>query len=194
MSDEKDPVVHSSLSKPLSISSTILVLVTGWALYDEVYGIRPWKTYQAKFVKAYSKYLKGAEGGETALEQQIKNSPEYKKLTVQMEAAAKSVSSQVAKIDERVNQELVPRTLALNEPFQEVRSHIGALTYEIETTHSESGKEKLRREIEEIKKEVKTVKLPLPNGDIEKKDMTFDQMSAELASMKDEKAKLLQQR
>ena len=46
----------------------------GWALYDEVYGIRPWKTYQAKFVKAYSKYLKSAEGGETALEQQIKNS------------------------------------------------------------------------------------------------------------------------
>jgi cytochrome c2 len=194
MSDEKDPVVHSSLSKPLFISSTILVLVTGWALYDEVYGIRPWKTYQAKFVKAYSKYLKGAEGGETALEQQIKNSPEYKKLTAQMEAAAKSVASQVAQIDQRVNQELVPRTLALNEPFQEVRSHIGALTYEIETTHSDSGKEKLRREIEEIKKEVKTVKLPLPNGDTEKKDMTFDQMSAELASMKDEKAKLLQQR
>ena len=29
MSDDKDPVVHSSLSKPLFISSTILVLVMG---------------------------------------------------------------------------------------------------------------------------------------------------------------------
>jgi len=147
MSDEKDPVVHSSLSKPLFISSTILVLVMGWALWDEVYGIRPWKSYQAKFVKAYSKFLKSAEGGETALEQQINNSAEYKKLTADMEAAAKAVAPQVAQIDHRVNQELVPRTLALNEPFQEVRSHIGALTYEIETTSSESGKEKLRREI-----------------------------------------------
>src|SRR5215471_12971530 len=106
MSDDKDPVVHSSLSKPLFISSTILVLVTGWALYDEIYGIRPWKTYEARFVKAYTKFLKGAEGGETALEQQIKNSPEYKRLTTEMEAAAKAVSAQVSQIDHRVNQEL----------------------------------------------------------------------------------------
>ena len=87
MSDEKDPVVHSSLSKPLFISSLLLVLVTGWALWDEIYGIRPWKSYQARFVKTYSKFLKGAEGGETALEDQIKNSSEYKRLTTEMEAA-----------------------------------------------------------------------------------------------------------
>src|SRR5579872_3574110 len=125
MSDEKDPVVHSSLSKPLFISSVVLVLVMGWALWDEVYGIRPWKTYQARFVKAYSKYLKGSEKGETALEQQIKSSSEYRRLTTEMEAAAAAVKDQVAKIDHRVNEDLVPRTLALNEPFQEVRSHIG---------------------------------------------------------------------
>src|SRR5438477_1919998 len=102
MSDEKDPVVHSSLSKPLFISSTLLVLVTGWALWDEVYGTRPWKTYQARFVKAYSKFLKGAEGGETALEQQIKSSSEYKRLDQQMQAAEKAVSDKVAQIDRRV--------------------------------------------------------------------------------------------
>src|SRR5689334_1529565 len=142
MSDEKDPVVHSSLSKPLFISSVILILVMGWALWDEIYGIRPWKSYQAKFIKTYSKFLKGTEGGETALEDQIKNSAEYKRLTVEMEAAAKAVAPKVAEIDHRVNQELVPRSLALNEPFQEVRSHIGALTYEIETSGSDSTKNK----------------------------------------------------
>jgi len=194
MSDEKDPVVSSSLSKPLFISSTILVVVMAWALWDEVYGIRPWKSYQARFIKAYSKFLKGTEGGEEALEAQIKNSPDYKRLTTQMEAAAKAVADKVAQIDHRVNQELIPRTLALNEPFQEVRSHIGALTYEIETSTSESHKNSLRQDIEEIKKEVKTVKLPLANGDIEKKDMNFAQMGSELQSMKDEKARLLQQR
>src|SRR2546429_7852005 len=117
MSDDKDPVVYSSLSKPLFISSTILVLVMGWALWDEVYGIRPWKSYQAKFVKVYSKFLKGAQGGETALEEQIKNSSEYKRLTAEMEAAAKAVAPQVAEIDRKVNQELIPRSLALNDPF-----------------------------------------------------------------------------
>src|ERR1044071_1165489 len=190
--NEKDPVVQSTLSKPLFISSTILVLVTGWALWDEVYGTRPWKTYQARFVKAYSKYLKGAEGGETALEQQIKNSSEYKRLDQQMTAAEKAVSGQVGEIDRKVNQELVPRTLALNEKFQEVRSHVGALTYEIEVSHSDSTKNSLRKEIEEVKAEIHTVTLPLPNGDTEKKDMNFAQMSAELDRMKADKASLLQ--
>jgi len=65
MSDqEKDPVVHSSLSKPLFISSALLVISMVWGLYDEMYGIRPWKGYQARFVKIYSRYLKTAAGGE----------------------------------------------------------------------------------------------------------------------------------
>src|ERR1043165_4069801 len=78
--DNKDPVVTSSLSKPLFVSSVLLVLSMLWGLYDEMYTIRPWKSYQARFVKEYSKYLKSASGGEAATEQQIKNSPEYKKL------------------------------------------------------------------------------------------------------------------
>jgi cytochrome c2 len=194
MSDDKDPVVNSSLSKPLFISSAILVLVMGWALYDEIYGIRPWKSYQAHFVKAYEKFLKSAEPGETALEQQIKKSSEYKNLDQQMQAAEKAVASQVGAIDRKVNQELVPRTLALNEPFQEVRSHIGSLTYEIETTSSQSSKEKMRREIEEIRKETKTVKLPNPDGSTTSEQLNFQQMSDRLDAMKAEKARLLLQR
>ena len=86
--------------------------------------------------------------------------------------STRSASVPVCASDVRVkNEELVPKILALNEPFQEVRSHVGSLTYETETSHSESTKTNLRREIEEIKKEVKTVKLPLPNGDIENKEL-----------------------
>src|SRR3989442_1171754 len=152
MSDEKDPVVNSSLSKPLFISAALLVITTGWALYDEIYGIRPWKSYQARFVKAYSKFLKSAESGEGALEKQIRSSPDYQRLDSQMRAAKKAVTARGGEIDRRVSKEVVPRTLALNEPFQEVRSHVGALPYEIETSHSDSHKAKLRSEIEEIKK------------------------------------------
>jgi hypothetical protein len=60
MSDQeqdKDPVVGSSLSKPLFIWSALLLLSLGWALYDEVYGIRPWKSYEARFAKLYTRYL-----------------------------------------------------------------------------------------------------------------------------------------
>ena len=54
----------------------------------------------------------------------------------------------IGEIDREVNQKLVPQQLALNEKFQELRSEIGALTYEIETTRSESGKNSLRAKID----------------------------------------------
>jgi hypothetical protein len=123
---EKDPVVNSSLSKPLFISAALLLLSLGWALYDEVYGTRPWKGYEARFEKVYSRFLRQTLPQEAASEQKIKASPEYRDLERQAQAAEKAVFPQVAEIDRKVNTELVPRALALNEPFQEVRGHVGA--------------------------------------------------------------------
>jgi cytochrome c2 len=187
---QKDPVVHSSLSKPLFISSALLVLSMVWGLYDEAYGIRPWKGYQARFVKLYSRYLKTAAGGEADVERQIKASAEYKSLDAAMATAEKAAMPSASAIDKKINQELVPKILALNDPFQEVRSHIGSLTYQIEVSHSESSKSSLRKEIEELRAEKHDVTLP---GEA-KRSMDFKAMSEQLQAMKDEKARLLQQR
>lgn len=191
---EKDPVVNSSLSTVLFISSALLLLSLGWALWDEIYGTRPWKSYQSQFVKTYSRFIKNVKPGEAQLEKQIKSSAEYQKLDRDMQAAEKAVAPQVAEIDRKVSQELVPRTIALNEKFQEVRSEIGALTYEIEVTKSDSSKNSLRAKIDKIKQRVVTVKLPKPDGSTEKKDFTYDQMDATLKGWKNEKAHLLEQR
>jgi len=191
---EKDPVVHSSLSKPLFISSALLLLSLGWALYDEVYGTRPYKGYEARFEKVYSKFLRETLPQEAGSEQKIKSSAEYKDLDRQMQAAEKAVMPQVAVIDRRVNQELVPRSLALNEPFQEVRGHVGALTYQIEISKSPSSQDSMRKEIEELKKEVHTVKLPTADGSTEKLPMDFAKMDKSLQDWKTEKAGLLQKR
>ena len=45
-----------------------------------MYGIRPWKGYQARFEKLYSRYLTNAKLGEAEVEKQIKASPEYQQL------------------------------------------------------------------------------------------------------------------
>jgi len=187
---DRDPVVHSSLSKPLFIWSALLVLSLAWGLYDEMYGIRPWKGYEAKFQKLYGNYLRQAKLPEAELEKRIKSSAEYQQLTQQMNAAAVEAAPAAKKIDDQVAV-LVPRILALNDPFQEVRSHIGALTYQIEVSSSESSKNSLRKEIEELKQETHDVKLP---GDEKAKPMKFGEMSDLLKQMKDEKAGLLQQR
>jgi hypothetical protein len=165
-----DPVVHSSLSKPLFISSVLLVLSMIWGLYDETYVIRPWKSYQARFVKLYSRYLKTAAGGEADVEKQIKASPDYKQLDAALQDAEKAAMPGASAIDRKINQELVPKILALNDPFQEVRSHVGSLTYQIEVSHSESSKNSLRKEIEELRAEKHDVSLP---GEAQKRSMDF---------------------
>jgi cytochrome c551/c552 len=96
--------------------------------------------------------------------------------------------------------ELVPCSLALNEPFQEVRGHVGALTYQIEISKSESSKESMRKEIEELKKEVHMVKLPedskacRSDGSTGPVPMDFPKMDKTLQDWKDQKAALLQKR
>ncbi|HTS31526.1 MAG TPA: cytochrome c [Bryobacteraceae bacterium] len=187
---ESDPVVNSSLSKQLFIWSVALVLSMAWGLYDEIYGIRPWKTYEARFEKLYSKYLANARQGEVAFERQIRSSADYKRLDTEMQAAEKAALPEASAIDKQVNEDLTPKILALNDPFQVVRAHIGALTYEIEVSGSESHKESLRKEIEELRAEVQTVKLP---GEPEHK-WNFTQMDANLQEMKAKKAGLLQKR
>jgi cytochrome c551/c552 len=191
MSDqEKDPVVTSSLSKQLFIWSAVLVLSMAWGLYDEVYGIRPWKDYEARFEKLYSKYLANAKQGEAAFEKQIRASADYQKLDRDMQAAEVAAKPEASAIDKKVNEELVPKILALNDPFQVVRAHIGALTYEIEVSKSESHKDSLRKEIVELKNETQKVSIP---GEGER-TMTFDAMDQQLKNWKDEKAALLQKR
>ena len=191
---EKDPVVNSSLGKPLVISSMLLLLSLAWGLYDEVYGTRPWKSYQADFVRVYSKYLKSARPDEAKFEAQDQGVSEYKQLDKEMQDAEDAVKAEGKKIDDQVNQVIVPQTLALNEKFQEVRSEVTALTYQIEITTGENKKNSLREEIAKIKQRVVTVKLPTADGGTITKDYTYDQMDNDLKSWKGEKATLLQKR
>src|SRR5262245_39058723 len=195
MTDQEiDPVTSSSLSKPLVISSALLLLSLAWALYDEVWGIRPWKSYQARFISVYSKFLKQARPSEAETEVKIKTSAEYQKLDKEMQEEEKKVLAEGKKIDDRVNLVLIPQTLALNEVFQEKRSKIGALTYQIEVSTGESRKNSLRREIAEVKKEVEKVKLPNSDGSTTTKQYVYDQMEGDLNAWKAEKARLLQAR
>jgi cytochrome c2 len=187
----EDPVVHSSLSRPLYIWSALLVLSMGWGLYDDAFGIRPWKTYEARFEKVYARYLDQARQPEAQLERQIKASPDYRRLDAEMQAAEKAAMPAASVIDKKVNQELVPKILALNDPFQTVRSHIGSLTYEIEVSSSQSRKDSLRQQIEELKAEVHEISLP---GEDQKRSMKFGDMDKQLQAWKAEKAELLQQR
>src|ERR1043166_1881586 len=100
MSDQdKDPVVHSTLSTHLFIWSALLVVSLFWGLWDEAYGIRPWKSYEAKFQKAYSNYLASAKTGAAEVEKQIRASSDYRKLDSDLQAAEKAALPAASAID-----------------------------------------------------------------------------------------------
>ena len=46
---KEDPIVKSSLATVTAIASLLLILSLVWALYDEVWGLRPWIGYQRDF-------------------------------------------------------------------------------------------------------------------------------------------------
>ena len=52
-----DPITSYSFTLPLLIASLLLIVTVAWSFWDEVYGLRPWRSYQSRFSSAYSKYL-----------------------------------------------------------------------------------------------------------------------------------------
>src|SRR5271169_4821807 len=141
---EKDPVVHSSLGILLAVFSFLLVLSLIWALYDEVWGERPWKSYQKRFVKAYAAYLKNSKPQEAATEKQIRASAEYQRLDRQAKDAEQAVAQQTGEIDRQIRQVITPQIMTLNDAFQVLRAEIGELTYKTETSSCDKTKGSLR--------------------------------------------------
>lgn len=76
-SPDKDPVVSQSLAVYLLLASVLLLVTLVWSLYDEFFGLRPWKAYQRAFVQRYSAFLRKQLPDQRAKEKTIENSPEF---------------------------------------------------------------------------------------------------------------------
>jgi cytochrome c551/c552 len=88
---------------------------------------------------------------------------------------------------------LTPRIIDLNSAYQVMRSEISALTYQIEVAGSDSKKDSLRKDIEEIKKCTESVAIPEPDGSFKKHDYTYPKMEEDLAAWRARKSQLLTQ-
>ena len=58
----------------------IMTVTIVWALYDEVFGQRPWKGMQREFVSRYTFFLESIKDKSGKSETEIKQSPEYQQL------------------------------------------------------------------------------------------------------------------
>jgi len=189
---DPDPVTSKSLSRLLLVSSLILVMTLVWALLDETYFLRPWKRYQRQFVQLYSSYLKKLQPVQGQSEDAIRKSATYQQLAKQIDDARKAAAPELDRINKELTTVIQPRLSDVTPEFQTVRSHIAALTYDLEHAASDSARKSIQSEIDEVRKEKHSLTVTKTDGSgtSERVQWDFAQMESEFNRLRDRRAEL----
>ncbi len=156
---ENDPVVSKSLAPHYVISMVILMATLFWALWDEDFGQRPWKTFQHEWKDRYSTFLKTARSQSRDSQKDVESGADYQKLKQDYDTASQNAAPRIKEINERLR-DLSAQILAVQNVFTDRRAYVSASTYDIETDTSPSAKQRKRRNLEEYKKESATAEMP----------------------------------
>ncbi|MET0645519.1 MAG: c-type cytochrome, partial [Pyrinomonadaceae bacterium] len=186
-----DPIVSRSTSAILLVSALLLTGVLVWSLYDEVYGMRPWKSYQQSFVKRYDRYLERLEKRGFKSEEEIKKSDEYQRLDAEAKAARASTAPKQSEIDKRVS--FIDAQLdAISDRFQDRRGRITVASYNVEQA-DDDDKEEMRRDLERMKEQKDAVNIPVDaeGQRRERRELNYNELETMYVSLKDEKGRLL---
>lgn len=185
-----DPIQTRSLSGAILISSFLLVLTLAWALYDEMFGLRPWRSYQRRFASVYEKYLKSEIPRQKQAQDDLVASAEYQRLNGAYQAARKAAQPAVTKIDDEtkfVNLQLSDITDA----FTTARGKVQALTYQVELEPVGSKSRKSREaDVGDAEKEKYSVELHTRDGKTDKKQLDFHDLEKMFNDLKAQKAQL----
>src|SRR5436309_3517222 len=180
-----DPITSISTSGIMLVCALLLTGVTVWALYDEVYGMRPWKSYQQSYVKRFDRYLSRLQKRGFKSQDEVKASADYQRLDQEAKAAREQAKPKQAEIDRKVA--LIDKQLAaISDQFQDRRGHITVAAYKVETS-AEKDKAKLRRDVEKMKGEKSVILLPVDENSerTEKREFNFDDLQTLYVSLKD---------
>jgi hypothetical protein len=77
---ENDPIVSKSYAVHYLLATVILIATLFWALWDESFGQRPWKSYQSEWKDRYTSFLRTAKSKSSTSVKDVEGSPEYKAL------------------------------------------------------------------------------------------------------------------
>jgi cytochrome c551/c552 len=185
LTPDQDPIVTRSYALYYLIAIVLLVGSLFWALWDEAYGQRPWKKYQAVFQQRYSAFLKSARSQSTQAEKEVESDSEYRKLAEAADDAAKQAAPGIKTLNQQLK-EVSARLLAVQSVFTDKRAWVNAKVYEIETDDSASGKKSKQRDLDKYKAQQFTVEFP----DGSRKKFNFDQLEEEYNGLREEKAHL----
>src|SRR5438034_10251776 len=121
----------------------VLMATLFWALWDEDFGQRPWKTFQHEWKDRYSTFLKTARSQSSDSQKDVESSPDYQKLKQDCENASQNAAPRIKEINERLR-ELSAQILAVQDGFTDRRAYVSASRSEIETGPRRSAKQRRR--------------------------------------------------
>ena len=177
------------------ISVFLLMLTVSWSLYDEFYGLRPWRSYQSEFSKVYSSYLGKQYQKRKADEQKFYATPEYQKLFADVKAAHDAARAQDQQIGQQIDL-LDRQRAAMTDMFQLARGLVGSLTYQWEQIDekNKSAKESKLKELNDAKAVTYEVAWPVEGGKIVPTKYNYQQLNDLFTSIMSAKAKLVADR
>ncbi|HEV2764940.1 MAG TPA: c-type cytochrome, partial [Pyrinomonadaceae bacterium] len=188
-----DPIVSRTTSSIILVCALLLMASLGWALYDEIFGQRPWKNMQRSFALRYERYLKRLRNQPRSTEAEVKESPEYQELA----AAAEEEKRRIAPRDKEIAQRVAAveeQLAAITDPYQDKRGRLTVINYRIESAHDESEKKDERERAEELKNEPVAVSLPNGGNKRETKRLNYQQLDEMFNRLREEKSTLLSER
>ncbi|HZS47003.1 MAG TPA: c-type cytochrome, partial [Blastocatellia bacterium] len=187
-----DPITDKSLSAPILIFTLLLMVTLAWALYDELFGLRPWKGMQNEFADRYVSFLqKKVLPAARANVKDIQDSADYQDLQGKIEtakAAAKPELDRIAGQLQIINDQLA----AIQDPFQDDRAQISAIKYKSDQTDSASEKASYQSEIDKIQNTKRSVR-DYPSDDGKSKssfDMNFSELQQRFNDLTAKKTQL----
>jgi len=188
---QRDPIVSQSTSAIILICTVLLMLCTGWALYDEGFGQRPWKPMQREFVKRYTAYLKSIRKNAGDSEAEVKQTPEYQQLADEASAALDKVKADIADKDKQVAS-IQAKLDAVTDPFQNQRGRIVVLTFKLEIAREGSLWHRYYKSQRDAKLiEPVSFEMPDDNGKPTRRKMKYDELEKTFNDLREEKAKVL---
>ena len=182
---ENDPIVSKSYAVHYLLATVILIATLFWALWDESFGQRPWKSYQSEWKDRYTSFLRTAKSKSSTSVKDVEGSPEYKALEQDYKQVYEQSKPRVEQLQGQIS-DLSAKILAVQNVFTDRRAYVNALTYEIETDESASGKQSKRKDLEKYKQKPATVEYP----DGHKETYNFTQLEEKYNELKDERGKL----
>lgn len=156
---ENDPVVSKSLAPHYAIAMVVLMATLFWALWDEDFGQRPWKSFQTEWKDRYLTFLSGARSKSTDSQKDVEGSAEFQALKSNYDKLFRETSPRQKDINEKLR-DLSAKILAVQNVFTDRRAYVNASTYDIETETSSSAKGRKQKNLEAYESQASTVEMP----------------------------------